>query len=150
MPQSFTKTYIHLVFSTKDRRPFLTHGTRNDLYAYTANLLKNLESPAIQIGGIEDHIHVLLSLGRNTSVSKLVNDLKSNSSKWLKTKSTDLADFAWQRGYGAFSVSQSDVAAVTDYIQHQQKHHEKMSFQDELRTLLQRYEIDYDEKYMWD
>ena len=150
MPQSLSKNYIHLVFSTQDRRPFLTHATRPDLFAYTTNMMKNMNCPVFQIGGVEDHIHILFSLDKNIALSKLVNDLKTNSSKWLKTKSDNLIDFAWQHGYGAFSVSQSDIESVKEYVQNQTKHHEKMSFQDELRTLLKRYEIEFDEKYLWD
>jgi REP element-mobilizing transposase RayT len=150
MPQSLAKNYIHLVFSTQDRRPFLTHATRPDLFAYITNLMKNMNCAVFQVGGVEDHIHVLFSLDKNIALSKFVNDLKTNSSKWLKTKSDNLIDFAWQRGYGAFSVSQSDLESVKEYIQNQVKHHEKMSFQDELRTLLQRYEIEFDEQYLWD
>jgi REP element-mobilizing transposase RayT len=150
MAQSLAKNYIHLVFSTQDRRPFLTHATRPDLFAYITNLMKNMNCAVFQVGGVEDHIHVLFSLDKNIALSKFVNDLKTNSSKWLKTKSDNLIDFAWQRGYGAFSVSQSDLESVKEYIQNQVKHHEKMSFQDELRTLLKRYKVDFDEKYLWD
>ncbi|MDA0244357.1 MAG: IS200/IS605 family transposase [Chloroflexi bacterium] len=150
MPQSLSAMVIHVVFSTKYRQPCLTPVIQAELHPYLAGIINNLGCYTIQVGGVEDHVHLLFYLSRTLTMAKIVEVVKTNSSKWLKTKSPDLTEFHWQIGYGAFSVSQSDVARVIDYILNQEEHHRQMSFQDEYRRLLDRYLVQYDEKYVWD
>ena len=147
--QSLARISLHLVFSTKERQAFLTEpDLRERAHGYLASTLNNAECPAIIIGGISDHVHILFALSRRACVADLVGDLKASSSKWLKAQG--VAGFAWQRGYGCFSVSQSNVPAVREYIAQQHHHHRVRSVQDELRLLLFRHGIAYDEKYLWD
>jgi REP element-mobilizing transposase RayT len=149
MGQSLARLLVHSVFSTKERRPFLrSEEIRNDIYAYIAGILKNLQCRSIIIGGVEDHIHILSSLSKNVALSELIGRIKGSSSKRLKEKG--IQGFAWQNGYGAFSVSESKVAAVTAYVANQAEHHRKFSFQDELRQLLKRHHTAFDERYVWD
>jgi len=150
MPQSLAKILVHLVYSTKNREHILTNDIREELHRYTAGILKNYDSPAILINSVEDHIHILFTQSRNHSLADLVQQVKKGSSKWLKSKSRAFARFHWQNGYGAFSVSQSNVKKVTGYIERQQEHHKRQSFQDEFRAFLKRHEIEYDERYVWD
>jgi len=151
MSQSLSQIYLHVVFSTKNRARFLQDRTLRDrLHAYLAGACHNLKSPSIIVGGVEDHVHVLCRLAKTLSVSELVQELKRESSKWLKEQSSDLAAFYWQSGYGAFSISPGHVEALTAYIKNQEEHHRKESFQDEFRRLLRLYAIDFDEKYVWD
>jgi REP element-mobilizing transposase RayT len=151
MPQSLSAVYIHLVFSTKERRPFLRDkATRDSLHAYLGGVSKNLECPSMLIGGTEDHVHLLCRFGRTITQAEWVKEIKRVSNGWLKEQGRDYADFEWQGGYADFSVSQSSMEQVKSYIANQEKHHRKMSFQDELRTLLRKHEIEWDEKYVWD
>lgn len=151
MPQSLSRVVVHLVFSTKNRTPWLRDvALRQELYQYMGGILVNIECPPILIGGIEDHVHVLCNLSRKLAIMNLVEELKTEPSKWLKTKRPDLTEFHWQAGYGVFSVSQSNVEAVKTYIANQEEHHKRMSFQDEFRKLCERHAIDIDEKYVWD
>jgi REP element-mobilizing transposase RayT len=149
MGQSLARLLVHSVFSTKERRPFLrSEEIRTEIYAYIAGILRNLQSPSIIIGGAEDHIHILSSLSKNVALSELIGRIKGSSSKRLKEKG--IHGFAWQNGYGAFSVSESQVAAVTAYIANQAEHHRQFSFQDEVRQLLKRHHTAFDERYVWD
>lgn len=150
MPQSLSSILIHLVFSTKNREPFLTPLIEIELHKYLATVFRELKSPAILIGGDTDHIHALFNLGRTITLANVVEEIKTSSSKWLKTKGHELQNFHWQRGYGAFSVSESNMTAVKDYIANQKEHHRKKSFQDEFRGLCRNYKIDFDEQYVWD
>ena len=151
MPQSLVQIYVHLVFSTKDRKPFLKdRGLRDQMQAYLAGTCKNLKSPAVIIGGVEDHVHVLCRLGKTIDISDLVRDLKRESSKWIKTQQPSLDKFHWQKGYGAFSLSSSHVEALTKYIANQEEHHKTESFQDEFRRLCTKYGLPIDERYVWD
>jgi len=150
MPQSLAKMVVHLTFSTKHRRPFITADVRDDLKAYLRAILEDVESPAIEINSVADHVHLLFCLSRKHALAEAVEQIKKGSSKWIKTKSPAFADFYWQSGYGAFSVSQSNVAAVRAYIVGQDDHHRKMTFQDEFRALLKKHGIEFDEKYVWD
>jgi len=151
VPQSLSQIYLHVTFSTKDRRPFLEdRDARRDLHAYLAGACKNLGSPAIAIGGFDDHVHVLCRLSRSTSIAHLIRELKRESSKWTKEQSRALSGFQWQRGYGAFSVSPSHVEALQSYVAHQEEHHRRESFQDEFRRLCRKYGIEIDERYAWD
>ena len=151
MPQSLAKILLHTVFSTKARRAFLRdEPLREELHRYLGGILTNLDCQPLIIGGVEDHVHLLFALSRTATVADVVKELKRGSSVWLKTKSPALVDFAWQNGYGVFSIGQSQVDAARTYIAGQAEHHRKISFQDELRELLRRYEIEFDERYVWD
>lgn len=152
MPQSLAQIYVHLIFSTKDRRPWLRDASlRDQLYAYMATLTRNnVDSPAVVIGGVEDHVHALVRLSRKVPVMTVVQQCKVETSKWLKKQPSVPGEFAWQGGYGAFSVSASNVDEVVRYIRNQADHHRKMSFQDEFRALCQRHGIELDERYAWD
>jgi len=150
MPQSLSKLLVHLVTSTKDRRPLLTPTICPELYAYIAAIIKACDCHAVKIGGVGDHIHILLALSKNYAVSKIVEEFKKSSSKWIKTKGTEFADFGWQNGYGAFSISQSHCNDVVRYIEMQDEHHRKMTFQEEYREFLQKYQISFDERYVWE
>ena len=151
MPQSLSAVYIHLVFSTKDRRPFLRDkSTRDTLHSYLGGISKQLDCPPILVGGVEDHIHLLARFGRTITQAEWVKELKRVSNLWLKERGRDYADFEWQSGYSAFSVSQSNLEQVKLYIAGQEEHPRKIGFQDELRALLRKHEIEWDEKYVWD
>ena len=151
MPQSLAKILVHTVFSTKERRPFLRDPElRSELHSYLGGILKNLECQPIIVGGVEDHVHLLCALARTCDAATMVKEVKRGSSLWIKTKSSGLNDFGWQNGYGAFSIGFSQIAAVKQYIAGQEAHHRTMSFQEEFRSLLQRYEIEFDERYVWD
>jgi REP element-mobilizing transposase RayT len=149
MSQSLAKNLIHLTFSTKDREPTLAHAARDGLHRYMAGILADLDSPALAINSVEDHAHVLLSLSKNHALAEVVMELKRGSSKWLKTKGPCFQRFHWQGGYGAFSIGQSGVARLESYTAQQEKHHRVKSFQEELRSFLKRYEMAYDERYLW-
>jgi REP element-mobilizing transposase RayT len=150
MPQSLAKNSLHLVFSTKNRHPFINSEIQPELHSYIATVLKTLISPALIINSMEDHIHILFLLHRTVTLSKAVEEIKKSSSKWIKTKSPELSDFAWQSGYGAFSVSESNIESVKSYIQNQQEHHRTKTFQEELRIILTKHKIEFDERYLWD
>jgi putative transposase len=151
MSQSLAKIWTHLVFSTKERYPFLTdENIRHDLHAYMAKTLKANNCPTLIVGGVADHVHALFVLSKNHSIASIVWEAKRSSSKWLKTQGANLRKFYWQAGYGAFSVSQSHLEQVERYILNQETHHRKKTFQDEFRSFLTKYEIDYDERYVWD
>ena len=151
MPQSLSAVYVHLVFSTKDRRPFLRDKpTRDALHAFLSGVSDQIDCPSILVGGAEDHVHLLARFGRTVTQAEWVKELKRVSHRWLKERSKDFADFEWQGGYACFSVSQSNLNKVKQYIAEQEKHHRKIGFQDELRALLRKHEIDWDEKYVWD
>ncbi len=151
MPQSLAQIYLHIVFSTKNRKPFLKNNSmREKLYAYMAGICKNLECPAIIIGGVENHVHLLTRFSRKIPVRDFIKELKRSSSKWIKDKWPEISAFAWQAGYGTFSISPSHVAGVQKYIANQAEHHRKESFEDEFRRLCQKYNIQIDERYVWD
>ena|SRR3954451_12834634 len=151
MPQSLSAVYVHLVFSTKERRPFLRDkAVRDSLHAYLGAASRELECAPLQVGGVEDHIHMLCRLGRTLTQSEWVKEIKRVSSIWIKEQGRDYLDFQWQGGYAAFSVSQSNLPEVMRYINEQEEHHRKMSFQDELRALLRKHELEWDERYIWE
>ena len=150
MPQSLSHVIIHVIFSTKERRPFLDPDTRPKLHAYLATVARNAGCEAYRVGGVADHVHLAIRLSRTLPIADLVQDLKTSSSKWLKTQSSDLAEFAWQRGYGCFSVGPSDLDALRAYIDGQEEHHQTRTFQDEFRMFLKKYGVEYDEAYVWD
>jgi len=150
MSQSLASILIHIIFSTKMRRPLIQNDVIKDLHSYMAGISRAYKGHVHEIGGIEDHVHILLSLPRTVTLSHLIEEIKKSSSVWIKTKGKFYNDFAWQSGYGAFSIGQSNFDAVRMYIQNQKEHHKKMTFQDELRAFLNKYKIAYDEKHLWD
>ena len=152
MPQSLANVIVHVVYSTKNRQPWLKDANlRDDLYAYNATILRNeVDSPAILINGVEDHLHILCRLSRKFAIMNVLKASKTETSKWLKKQDLALKDFSWQSGYGIFSVSQSDLGQVQQYIAHQEEHHKRMTFQDEFRAMCKRHGIEIDERYVWD
>ena len=150
MPQSLSSILIHLIFSTKNREPFLSPEIEAELYPYIASIFKVMKSPALIIDGASDHVHTLFSLSRVVTIADLVEEVKTESSKWIKTKGREFQNFHWQNGYGAFSISQSQVSTVKRYIRRQKEHHRRVTFQDEYRRFLAAYEVQYDERYVWD
>jgi putative transposase len=151
MAQSLSKILIHTVFSTKDRRPVLAdRELRGELHAYLGGILAHLDCQPLIVGGVADHVHLVSTLARTRTISDVVKETKRASTNWLKRADPLFADFAWQNGYGAFSIGASQVAAVRKYIERQEEHHRQVSFQYEFRTLLTRYEVEFDERYVWD
>jgi len=150
MSQSLAKNLVHLVYSTKHRQLWIPVDIAPALYAYQAGIFKQWDSPSLAIGGIEDHVHALFSLSKNYPLKKIVEEVKKGSSKWMKAEGSRNEDFYWQSGYAAFSVSQSNVDAVRRYIETQKERHRRMTFQDELRELLRRHGVEFDERYVWD
>ena len=150
MPLSLAFVVVHVIFSTKGRSPVLNESVRAELYPYLATILRNAGCECYRVGGATDHVHLAIRLSRTANVAKVVAELKASSSKWLKAKSPALAKFAWQRGYGAFSVRPADLKALVQYIDGQETHHRKRNFQDEFRAFLKKYGVECDEKYLWD
>ena len=150
MPQSLAKLYVHLVFSTKHRERVLPDAVRHDLHAYMGGTLKGMDCTPIEINSEPDHAHVLFLLGRTAALSDVVGGLKKSATDWLRDRGTAYRAFHWQAGYGAFSVSQSALDEVREYIRNQREHHRVRTFQDEFRAFLKKYEIEFDERYVWD
>ena len=150
MPQSLVKNYVHIIFSTKHRNDFIDEKIAPELFAYISTLCKDLESPALQIGGTDNHIHILCLLSRKIALMNFVQEIKAVSSKWIKTKGRKYKDFFWQEGYGAFSVSPNNIFPVKEYIKNQREHHKEFDFKLEMIGYYKKYKIDYDEKYIWD
>ncbi|MES2982680.1 MAG: IS200/IS605 family transposase [Verrucomicrobiota bacterium] len=149
MPQSLSNILVHLVFSTKNREALISKDIRQRLHGYMVGILDHLKSPSIQTGGVEDHVHILFSLNRTTTIAEVVEEVKKGSSKWMKAEG-GVKEFSWQSGYGAFSIGESQVETVVRYIQNQEEHHKKITFEQEYRKFLERYKVTYDEKYVWD
>lgn len=151
MSQSLAQIYLHIVFSTKKGQTFLKDPEfRERVHAYLHGICDNHESPALRVGGTEDHVHILCRLARTLDVAKLVRELKRSSSKWIKEESSRFRDFYWQQGYGAFSVSPSHIPALVEYIVRQMEHHKLDTFQSELRRMCKKYGVEIDERYVWD
>jgi REP element-mobilizing transposase RayT len=151
MSQSLSQTWVHIIFSTKNREQLLPdRQVREKLYGYLAGICKQMKSPALIIGGVSDHVHILCNQSKNVALKDLIRNLKQESSKWIKREWPDLNYFYWQQGYGAFSVSPTHLEAVRQYIETQEEHHLKVGFQDEFRSFLQRYHVPFDERYVWD
>jgi len=150
MPQSLACLHIHLIFSTKNRERTITDSIRDLLHSYMATVLQNLGCAPLLINSVEDHVHLLFDLARTVPVSHVVEDVKKSSSKWIKTMGAGFGTFAWQSGYGAFAVSESNVDVVRSYIARQREHHHRKTFQEEYREFLLRHRIAFDEKYVWD
>jgi REP element-mobilizing transposase RayT len=150
VPQSLACLYVHLIFSTKNREPFLVPDLAPRLYGYIGGILRETGSVLVEAGGMPDHVHLLVSLGRQASVADTVRKVKANSSRWVHETFPDRAAFAWQNGYGAFTVSHSNVESVREYLRGQAEHHKKRTFHDEYREFLRRHAIEWDERYVWD
>ena len=150
MGQSLVKNYIHIVFSTKYRQPLIDQQVEAELHAYLGGICNRLECPVVIVGGYTDHIHILCMLSKKITLMKLLEEVKSHSSKWIKTKGEAYRNFYWQDGYGAFSVNPSEIDRVIHYIANQHAHHDKKEFKDEFRAFLNKYQVKYDERYVWD
>jgi putative transposase len=150
MPQSLARLHIHLVFSTKNREPLIADSVHDSLHRYMATVLQNLGCAPVLINSVEDHTHLLFDLARTVAISQVVEDVKKHSSKWIKTQGPGFSRFAWQAGYGAFAVSESSVETVRAYIVNQREHHRTKTFQEEYRVFLERHNITFDERYVWD
>jgi REP element-mobilizing transposase RayT len=150
MPQALAKIYLHLIFSTKNRERSLPDDIRADLHSYMGGILNGLGCSPIEINTEPDHAHILFVMSRTETVSNIVGHLKKSSNDWLRDRDRKFRDFYWQGGYGIFSVSQSAVEEVREYIRNQREHHQHVSFQDEYRAFLKRYEMEFDERYVWD
>ena len=149
MAQTLTRLLVHIVFSTKDRRNLIAPAIEPELHAYLGGICGNRESPALAIGGTENHVHLLISLSKNIALSDLMMMLKKDSSKWIKKNRDAFREFYWQDGYGAFSIGESQVAAVTDYIRGQKMRHKTVTFEDEVVALAERYGVAFDPCYLW-
>jgi REP element-mobilizing transposase RayT len=150
MPQSLARIYAHLIFSTKNRSPLLVDDLRPRVHAYLATITRDLGSPYITVGGVADHVHLLFQMNKTNAPSDYPRILKSESTKFIKSLDPAYGHFGWQRGYGMFSVSPTQLEAAEQYVRNQEDHHRNLSFEDEFRAFLNRYNMAYDEKYVWD
>lgn len=150
MGQSLVQNYVHIVFSTKYRQELIKPPFEAELHAYIGGICKKLECPVLIVGGYTDHIHILCMLSKKLALMTLVQKVKAHSSKWMKTKSENLKNFYWQDGYGAFSVNPKEIDLVINYIKNQHQHHRKKAFKEEYKQFLEQYEVDYDERYVWE
>lgn len=150
MPQSLSKVILHIIFSTKDRQAWLDREIRSHMHAYVATICRNLDAEICRVGGVADHLHIVTALPRTLSQADMVEKVKKTSSKWIKGLASKYRQFYWQRGYGAFSVSPSQLDAVLEYVESQEKHHRTHSFQEEYREFLRKYGVEFDERYVWD
>ncbi|MBI3721948.1 MAG: IS200/IS605 family transposase [Fimbriimonas ginsengisoli] len=151
MPQSLSAVYLHLVFSTKERRPhFGDADIRARLHAYIGGASRELQCPSLQVGGVADHVHILARNGREIAQAEWVKEIKRVSSLWIKKQGAAFRDFEWQRGYAVFSVSPSNLDSVRAYVAEQARHHQRFDYPRELRTLLRRHGLEWNEKYLWD
>jgi len=150
MGQSLVKNYIHIVFSTKYRAPLIHAPVEEELHAYLGGICNRLGCQVLKVGGYTDHIHILCMLSKKISLMKLLEEVKSHSSKWIKTKGPGYRNFYWQDGYGAFSVNPRGVDRVMAYIANQHEHHRRKNFQAEYREYLKKYKVEYDERYVWE
>ena len=149
MAQTLVSLMVHVIFSTKNREPFIKPEIEPELFAYVGGILKNHESRLLEAGGTADHVHLLISQSKNISLSSLMKDVKKDSSLWIKTKGHQFRNFHWQDGYGAFSIAQSAIPELKRYIASQKEHHHKRTFKEELIEFLEEYGIAYDERYLW-
>ena len=150
MPQSLSKVIVHIIFSSKDREPWLGSDIRPRMHAYLATICRDLGAELVRVGGVADHVHIVTTLPRTVSQAQLIGEIKKASSKWIKTLDARYRGFFWQRGYGAFSVSPSQLDTVVQYVEAQPEHHRTHTFQEEYRELLRRHGVDFDERYVWD
>jgi putative transposase len=149
MAGTYTNLLYHVVFSTKERRQFITPAIEAELYAYIGGIIRNQKGTLLEINGVSDHIHLLAKFKPSLAVSDMIRDIKANSSKWLNDEKSKLRKFGWQDGFAAFTVSESQVDRIGGYIRNQKKRHQRMSFKEELIAILQRNRIEYDERYVW-
>lgn len=149
MAQSLSKVYVHITFSTKDRQNLIDQNLKESLYQYIGGVCRGLECNPVQVGGHTDHVHILCLLSRKISQMELLEEIKKQSSKWVKTRGNEFSNFYWQDGYGIFSVNPTQINVVIEYIKNQEMHHKTVSFQDELRAFLKKYKVEYDEQYIW-
>jgi putative transposase len=150
LPSSYTHLLYHLVFSTKERRPLITPVLREELYPYMGGIVRNQRGILLEIGGMADHVHLVTRFRADVSVADIVRLIKANSSKWINERPDLISEFAWQTGYGAFTVSESQLSVVRHYVQNQEEHHRKLTFQEEFVSLLKKHGIEYDERYLWE
>ena len=150
MGQSLARNYLHIISSTKHRQPLIHQSIEKELYSYLGGICNNLECFPVKIGGYVDHVHILCLLSKKILLMKLVEELKSHTSKWIKTKGDGFKNFYWQDGYGAFSVSPSEIENIKRYIENQHEHHKAQIFQDEYRGFLETNRVNFDERYAWD
>lgn len=150
MGQSLSKVYVHITFSTKHRQPLIDSQIKNVLFEYIGGICKGLECKPIRVGGHNDHIHILCTLSKKIAQMTLLEEIKKRSSKWIKSKGNQYQNFYWQDGYGIFSVNPSEIDIVSSYIDNQEKHHKTKSFKNEFRAFLIKYDVAYEEKYVWD
>jgi len=150
MPQSLSKVYVHITFSTKNHHSLIDENIETILFEYLGGICKGLECNPIQVGGYKNHVHILCLLSRKITQMKLLEELKKQSSKWIKTKGDEYSNFYWQDGYGIFSVNPTQVDIVKEYIKNQETHHKKLTFKEELIAFLKKYNVEYDERYVWD
>lgn len=150
MPQSLSKVYVHITFSTKHRQNLIDNTISERLYEYLGGICKGLECNPIKVGGHRNHVHILCLLSRKIAQMKLLEEVKKQSSKWVKTIDKKYNNFYWQDGYGIFSVNPAEIEVVKKYIINQAEHHKHKNFQDEFRAFLKKYNVDFDERYVWD
>ena len=150
MPQSLSRVILHIIFSTKNREPWLESSVRPRMHGYLATICRDLGAELVRVGGVADHVHIITTLPRTVSQAQLIEQIKKASSKWIKALDARYRAFFWQRGYGAFSASPSQLEAVLQYVEGQQEHHRTRTFQEEYRELRCKHEIDFDERYVWD
>ncbi len=149
MPQSLSRVLVHIIFSTKDRMRVIKPDIEEELFAYIGGILRDQGAQPIKIGGAEDHLHIFCGLPRTITIGRLLEEIKKCSSKWIKTKGPEYRRFSWQGGYGIFSVGESGIENVKKYIANQKTHHRSMTFKEEFREFLDRYRVEYDERYVW-
>jgi REP element-mobilizing transposase RayT len=150
MPQSLSKVYVHITFSTKYRHPLIDTEIEEELWAYLGGICKTLECNPVRVGGYNNHVHICCLLSKKITQMKLLEEIKKESSKWIKTKGKKYENFYWQDGYGIFSVNPSQIEIVTKYIKNQHEHHKKQTFEKELLAFFKKYNMEYDERYLWD
>jgi putative transposase len=150
VPQSLSNILVHLIYSTKNRERLINDAVREELHRYSAAIFKACDCPAILINSVEDHVHTVFALARTATISHIVEEVKTSTSKWIKSKGTEFSRFYWQAGYGGFSVSQSNLDQVLKYVANQAEHHRHKTFQEEYREFLKRHGIAFDERYVWD
>jgi REP element-mobilizing transposase RayT len=150
MPHALSEVYVHITFSTQDRYPFIDSAIEAELYTYLGGICKGLACNPLRVGGHRDHVHICCLLSRKMTQAKLLEEVKKESSKWMKTKGGLYEKFYWQEGYGIFSVNPSEIETVVDYIENQRKHHERRTYSEELLAFLKKYNVKYDERYLWD
>lgn len=150
MAQTLVSLLVHIIFSTKHRTDFITPEIEPHLYAYLGGVAKHHQSRLLMAGGTMNHVHLLVSQSKNIALSDLLEEIKKSSSRWIKTQGASLTDFHWQDGYAAFSIGASQIPTVKAYLARQKQHHQRRTFQEELREFLEKYGIEYNEKYLWE